>query len=303
VKSDDHPSAAGYERLAARDAAFLDMEDGHATMLLGAVLLVERASLVRPDGSFAAAWVRALVASRLHRVPRFRRRLVGLPGGARAWVDDPCFDLDYHVRHVALPHPGDDRQLAALAGALFSQRLDPQRPLWELWLVEGVADGRWAVVCKMHHCLVDGIAGVSAIATLLLNPVPDETVRPPRPWTPAPAPSALRVYVDELARRLPDRTALVDGVRAVLTSESAGLGFAARALRSMAKQFVDAVAPATETPYNGDVGPDRRLAWARVELGVVEEIRAALGGTLNDVRASGGAASTSTAATSASSCR
>ena len=133
-------STAGYERLAARDAAFVDLEEGHAAMLLGAVLVLDAGPLTHPDGTFAIDRVRALVRSRLHRVPRFRRRLAG--GGLavpRAWVDDDRFELEHHVRHVALPRPGGEHELAALAGSLFSQRLDPQRPLWEFWCVEGLA--------------------------------------------------------------------------------------------------------------------------------------------------------------------
>src|SRR5512141_1797056 len=171
-----------FERLSGLDATFLYLEDRSAHMHVGSVLLFDGPIPPYRD-------LLALIASRLDRVPRYRQRVVFPPFGVGrpVWVDDSDFDLEYHVRHTALPRPGSDEQLRNLAGRLLSQRLDRDKPLWEFWLVDGLHGDRFAVIAKTHHCMIDGISGVDLAGALL-----DTSAEAPReqapPWTPRPAP-------------------------------------------------------------------------------------------------------------------
>src|SRR5688572_9367977 len=185
------------DRLSSIDASFLTNEKSSSHMHVGAVLIFEGPP---PDYDSFLEHVR----SRLHLVPRFRQKLAFPPAetGRPFWVDDPTFNLSYHVRHSALPAPGSEEQLRNLAGRLFSQRLDRSKPLWELWLVQGLERNRFALVNKTHHALVDGVAGVD-IATVLfdLKPVPED-LGPDDAWVPSPSPSSAEMAargVKELA--------------------------------------------------------------------------------------------------------
>src|SRR5215204_3223699 len=172
------------DRLTSIDASFLTNESSSAHMHVGAILIFEGPPPAYDD-------FLAHVESRLHLVPRFRQKLAFPPveTGRPFWVDDPNFNLTYHVRHSALPAPGSEAQLRRMAARVFSQQLDRSKPLWELWLVQGLTRNRFALVTKTHHAVVDGVSGVD-IATVLfdLNPVP-EPVEPDRTWTPQPEPS------------------------------------------------------------------------------------------------------------------
>src|SRR6059058_6278467 len=177
-----------YERLSMLDSLFLDLEERTAHMHVGAVAIFEG-----PPPPYAD-FLR-LVDARLEHVPRYRQRVMFVPlkQSRPVWIDETQFDLEYHVRHTALPAPGGDAELKKLVGRLFSQALDRDKPLWEMWLVEGLGDSRFAVVSKTHHCMLDGVSGVD-LATVLMdrepNPAPPP---PPAPWTPrkAPRPAAL----------------------------------------------------------------------------------------------------------------
>ncbi len=158
------------DRLTATDASFLSEERAGAHMHVGALLMFEG-----PPPTYDE--VTEHIRSRLHLVPRYRQKLAFPPleTGRPLWVDDPRFNLEYHVRHTALPKPGSTAQLRQLAGRIFSQRLDRSKPLWELWLVQGLTDKRFALISKTHHSMVDGISGVD-LATVLfdLSPVPSQ---------------------------------------------------------------------------------------------------------------------------------
>jgi WS/DGAT/MGAT family acyltransferase len=211
------------------------------------------------------------IASRLHLVPRFRQKLAFPPieTGRPFWVDDPHFHLAYHVRHSALPAPGSEEQLRNIAGRLFSQALDRSKPLWELWLVQGLDKNRFALVTKTHHALVDGISGVD-IATVLFDvkPVP-EPIEPDRDWVAQPSPSQA-----ELAARRALRAAS-DPMRTTRRVVEAG-----EALGEVAWNFTN---PAPDVPLNTEIGSHRRFAWSRAELGAFKHIKDVLGGTVNDV--------------------
>src|SRR4051794_14480613 len=197
------------DRLTAVDASFLAQESPSSHMHVGAVTIFEGPAPAYED--FAAH-----IRSRLHLVPRYRQKLAVPPieTGRPLWVDDPTFHLDYHLRHTALPAPGSEDQLRAMAARIVSQQLDRDKPLWELWLVEGLEDGRFALISKTHHALVDGVAGVD-LATVIfdLAPEPPSVEHPDGAWTPSPAPSP----VDMAARGLRGlvRAPLELGARAV----------------------------------------------------------------------------------------
>lgn len=253
------------DRMSAVDAGFYFSEDPAAPMHVGSVLVFEG-----PAPSYGD--VLRLFAGKL--VPGYRRRVRELPFnlGRPVWVDDEHFRLSHHVRRVAVAAPGADDQLRELAGRLFSQGLDMRRPLWEAWFVEGLEGGRWAVVCKVHHCLVDGVAGMGLLQALL-DWRADAPVPVPTPWTPQPAPSVVG--------------SVVEGVLAPLGSLGRMLRVGAgvdglsvlRSLPGTARRL------AVRTPgsLNGPVGRGRRWVWAKAGLAEIKRIRGVAGGTVNDV--------------------
>ena len=164
----------------ALDASFLDVEDSVSHMHIGSVGIFEGPP---PSREEAARWV----LGKLPLVPRYRQtiRRPPLSLGRPVWADDEHFNLDYHLRRTALPAPGGEQELRLLVGRVMSQQLDRDKPLWEMWLVEGLDDGRWALISKIHHALVDGVAG-SDLLSVLLDPDPDAPAPPVEPWAPQP---------------------------------------------------------------------------------------------------------------------
>jgi WS/DGAT/MGAT family acyltransferase len=273
-----------YDRLSALDASFLELEDESCHMHVCAVLLLEPGPLGTHDGGVDAGRVRDYVESRLPLIPRYRQKLAYLPLEQHpVWVDDASFNVRYHVRHTSLPKPGDERQLKRLCGRLFSQKLDHTKPLWELWIVEGLASGRFAVVAKMHHCMVDGLAGADLLR-VVLSPSPTPVLEPAPPWQPRPAPSDVELVAGEAWRRT---KAALGAARVTAQAVTSPLG-TARALwqraTGVAETLAGGLAPASATPLNPPhIGPHRRFDWLRFELSEVKAVRAALGGTVNDV--------------------
>jgi WS/DGAT/MGAT family acyltransferase len=204
--------------------------------------------------------------------------------GRPLWVDDAHFQILYHVRHTAVPGPGSDEQLRNLAGRVLGQRLDMAKPLWELWLVEGLADNRWAIISKVHHCMVDGIAGTD-LMQLMFDLEPDATHEEPKPWTPRRPPSSVAVVTDTVNDTLAHPLRQLSSVPSVGTALRAAKGMAqpiktaASTVPSLAKQ---AVTP-TARSLNGPIGPHRRWAWTDGKFEEFKAVRAALGGTVNDV--------------------
>src|SRR4051794_20507796 len=191
-----------YERLTAQDATFLHLESPTTPMHVGSLGIFEGERFVDATGRFRIEDVRAVIGSRLHLVPRFRRKLMTVPfgQGRPVWVDDEDFDLGYHVRLTALPRPGSEEQLKALLGRLQSHLLDRRRPLWEIWFVEGLEGGRVAIIQKTHHALVDGISGVD-VATVILDLEPEPAPAAAPVWEPEPAPSPVQLLADSLRQR------------------------------------------------------------------------------------------------------
>lgn len=248
-------------------------------MHIGAVLLFEGPP---PDFSDYLDHVRG----RLHLVPRYRQKLATPPleTGRPLWVDDPSFNLEYHVRHAALPPPGDEGQLFQLAARIASQRLDRSKPLWESWLVEGLADEGFAMIFKTHHSLVDGVSGVD-LATVLLDM--GETAEPPpldlEPWRPHTEPSAAELLVAGVRGAVNAATEIVARAVAAATRPATSLTLLRDAVEGIGEIVWAGLNPAPVTPLNVPIGPHRRFTVVRQELAQYKEVKDALGGTVNDV--------------------
>ena len=225
------------------------------------------------------------IESRLHLVPRFRQKIRFVPfgQGRPVWVDDPHLNLAYHVRHTSLPEPGSEQQLRVLAARIFSQQLDRSKPLWEIWLIEGLQGGRFAVVGKTHHAMVDGVSGVD-ITTVLYDAEkePDETPTPPEGWTPKPEPNGAELLAEALVERAIYPREIARGLRWIVRGPRRALRKAADAAIA-AGSFAWTGIAAPQSPFNFDVGTHRRFAWVRASLADIKQVKNELGGTVNDV--------------------
>lgn len=262
------------DRLTGLDTSFLHLERAGAHMHVASAIVFDGSP--PPHEEF-----RDQIESRLHLVPRFRQKLRFVPfdQGRPVWVDDPFLNLDYHVRRTALPAPGSEEQLRNLAARIFSQQLDRTKPLWELWLVEGLEDGRFAVIGKSHHALVDGVSGVDITTVLFdLEPEPEEPpLRPPK-WAPRPEPTDLDLLADALRERATSPREMVRGVRAALRGPRQIL----RGLGATGK-MLEVARSAPHSRFNVEIGPHRRLAFVRADLDDFKAVKNAHGGTVNDV--------------------
>jgi WS/DGAT/MGAT family acyltransferase len=278
-------SYSHYERLSALDGTFLEVEDANAHMHVGGVALFDAAPLTTEDGATDIERIRHLVQAGLRRVPRYQQRLARVPlFGYPVWVDDGRFNLNYHVRHVRLPEPGDARQLKRLAGRIMSQQLDRGKPLWELWVVDGVEGDRVALITKVHHCMIDGVGSVELTGALMrATPEIEAEIDEPPPWMPRPVPTPLELLRGELARRAAEPFAAARTVRRAI-GDPIGAARAVRdALGGVAEALGAGLQPASATPLNVDIGPHRRFDWLATDLNAVKEVKNRLGGTVNDV--------------------
>ena len=275
-----------FERLSARDRLFLDLEGPDAPQHVGALCLFEAPPLQTADGAIDIERIRAHVAARLHLLPRTRQRLVFAPVEHHPmFVDDAHFELDFHVRHAALPKPGSERQLKRMIGRLLAAPLDRERPLWELHVIEGVAKRRVAVLGKIHHCMTDGVAGLAWLAALLAE-APREEIDAPHAWRPRPAPARDELLRSEVGRRAEQWLGALQRLPKLLENrESLGEWAAKLSSRAAAlgETLAAALEPAPETMFNGALGSERRFDWRSISLERVQAVRRSLGGTLNDV--------------------
>jgi diacylglycerol O-acyltransferase / wax synthase len=267
------------DRLTGLDTSFLHLEDATSHMHVASVMIFEGPP--PPYDELLEAFER-----RLPLVPRYRQRLALVPlgQGRPKWVDDPHLNLRYHVRSAALPSPGSEDQLKDLAGRVFSQHLDRDKPLWEVWLVEGVEDDRFAVLSKTHHALVDGISGVDIISVLFdTSPEPAAPTGPGDRWLPRPLPSPAQLLGEALVERATLPGEITRSVRALLRGPRRileGVRDAAVGVGAMAWAGLN---PAPSSPYNRQIGPHRRFTWVRADLNDLKAIKDELGGTVNDV--------------------
>jgi diacylglycerol O-acyltransferase / wax synthase len=270
---------ANRDRLSGLDSSFLHLERDSAHMHVAGCAIFE--GTPPSQGELVEA-----IQSRLHLVPRYRQRLAFVPfdQGRPVWVDDPHFNVAYHVRHTALPEPGSEKQLMRMTGRVFSQALDRSRPLWEVWLVEGLSGNRFALLSKTHHALVDGISGVD-IMTVLFDASPDPMpVAPPDDeWVPRPLPGRAQLLSDALLERATVPGEMVRGVRAALRGPRAVAGQLTRALGAVSELALTGLRPAPPTLFNVRIGPHRRFTWVRGDLDQFKAVKNALSGTVNDV--------------------
>ena len=267
------------DRMSALDSGFFFAESENTPMHVGSVAVFEGPAPTYGD-------VVRLLLSKLPLVPRYRQRVREVPMqlGRPVWVDDPHFQILYHVRHTAVPGPGSDEQLRNLAGRVLGQRLDMAKPLWELWLVEGLADNRWAIISKVHHCMVDGVAGTD-LMQLMFDLEPDAKHEEPQDWTPRRTPSGLSMVAEAVTetvahplRRLSSLPTVGTAVRGAKALAGQGRTVA-QTVPSLAKQ---AVTP-TARSLNGPIGPHRRWAWTEGKFEEFKAVRTTFGGTVNDV--------------------
>jgi diacylglycerol O-acyltransferase len=267
------------DRLTALDASFLHLEDASAHMHVASVMLFDGDPPPYPELIEA-------IERRLHLVPRYRQRLALVPfgQGRPKWVDDPHLNLRYHVRSTALPSPGSDEQLKALAGRVFSQQLDRDKPLWELWLAEGLDGGRFALLAKTHHALVDGISGVDIVTVLFdSSPDPAAPADPGERWLPRPLPSRAQLLGEALLERTTVPTEIARSLRAAVRGPRRLLDGAREAAVGVGAMAWAGINGAPRSHYNQPIGPHRRFTWVRADLEDLKAIKNELGGTVNDV--------------------
>ena len=267
------------DRLTALDTSFLHLEDASAHMHVASVMLFEGPP--PPYDELLDA-----IERRLSLVPRYRQRLAFVPlaQGRPKWVDDPHLNLRYHVRYTALPSPGSEEQLKDLAGRVFAQQLDRDKPLWELWLAEGLEGNRFALLAKTHHSLVDGISGMDIVSVLFdTSPEPAAPTAPGDRWLPRPLPSRAQLLGEALVERATIPAEVARSARAIMRGPRRVLEGARDAAVGVGAMAWAGLNPAPSTPYNESIGPHRRFTWVRANLADLKAIKNELGGTVNDV--------------------
>jgi WS/DGAT/MGAT family acyltransferase len=275
---------AHYERLSYLDNSFLALETRTTHMHVAGIAIFDAAPLRNEQGGIDTTRIRNLVESKLHLIPRYRQRLAWVPLEKHpAWVDDEHFNIEYHVRHYSLPRPGSFDQLRSLIGIIMSQQLDRSKPLWEFNVIEGLDDDRFAVVSKIHHCMIDGIAGVDLMA-VLLNLMPTEETTEPVPYVPRPAPSGSELLVRETARRTGRALGAMKSIRQLTDDARDLVGEGLHRTRAVGYSLASGwLTTASKTPLNGKVGPNRLFGTLETPLEQVKDIKNALGGSVNDV--------------------
>ena len=266
----------GVDRMSPQDASFLHMEDDVSHMHIASVGIFEG-----PEPPFAD--IVSMIDSKLDLVPRYRRvvRTVPLELGRPVWVDDPHFNIEYHLRHTALPSPGGEAELRKLVGRVMSQPLDRAKPLWEIWVVEGLEEGHWAVMAKTHHAMVDGVSGTDLLA-LIMDISPEPSLPEPTTWTPQPTPSGLQLAAQASIELLRSPYEQIQALRSAAAVPRQALGQAREVVKGLSA-MTGLVRRTPLSTLNGPLGPHRRYAWASTVVSDIKTIRSRLGGTFNDV--------------------
>jgi len=267
------------DRLTPIDASFLHQEGPHSHMHVGGLTIIEGPPPAMEE-------FLEQIRRRLHLVPRYRHKLAStaLDSGRPVWIDDPSFNLEYHVRHTALPTPGGWEQLRGLTARIFSQQLDRSKPLWEMWLIEGLEDDRFALITKTHHALIDGIAGID-LATVLfdLSPTPPPLRSSGRAWQPHSEPRTAELLAAGLRGALRAGIELAEGALDALAHPDRALARVREATEGVGEIVWAGLNPAPETPLNVDIGPHRRFVGVASRLEDFKLVKNAFGGTVNDV--------------------
>jgi diacylglycerol O-acyltransferase len=265
------------DRMSPLDATFLHAEDRVSHMHIGSVGILEGPPPAHED-------LLAMVERKLHLIPRYRQvvRFVPFQLGRPVWVDDPEFDISYHIRRTALPERGGDAQLRNLVGRVMAQQLDRTKPLWEIWLVENLESDRWALLSKVHHCMVDGVSGAELLSVVLdIFEEPPPTPEPP-PWVPQPSPSSVGLAAEAVVDLVRSPYEQIRAVRASLRGPRRAAHGAVEVAKGLASVATVAVPP-PQSSLNGTVGPNRRYEWTETSVDDIKAIRRGVGGTFNDV--------------------
>jgi WS/DGAT/MGAT family acyltransferase len=272
-----------YERLSAQDASFLFMERQRVHMHVAATAIYDARPLQTEEGGIDIAKFRKGIEAALHLIPRYRQKLKWVPYyNHPVWVDDRHFDLAYHVRHTALPRPGSEDQLKQLAARVMSHQLDRSKPMWEFWVVEGLSGNRFAIISKVHHCMIDGMSGAD-LATILMSTSPDYETPAVYQYMPRPAPSSLELFQHETKRTLSMPVQVARSFREFRRqSESVRAEIAKRA-NAVGDLLGYAITSPSETPLNGHISSHRMFDFMSTSLADVKATRRAFGCTVNDL--------------------
>ncbi|CAN5394067.1 hypothetical protein BH24ACT9_BH24ACT9_03340 [soil metagenome] len=267
------------DRLSALDTSFLYLEEPTTPMHVGGLAIFQS-----PEDGFDSGRIVDLVEQRLGVVPRYRQLVRSVPGHLAnpVWVDEPDFDIEFHVRRSGLPKPGSDAALLQLVGRLMSRPLDRHRPLWELYVVDGLSDGRFAVISKTHHAMVDGI-GALDIGQVILDVTPSPRETPEDLWAPLPAPGPVQLVSDAVSELLQRPSTVIESVRGGVADVKHTANRVIDAVGGLAAAARMATSQAPQSPLNGVIGAQRRFGIARTSLDDYKRVRKAHGGTVNDV--------------------
>jgi WS/DGAT/MGAT family acyltransferase len=265
-----------HDRLSPLDSSFLSIEDGVSHMHIASIGIFEGPAPRIEE-------LMAMIAGKLRHVPRYRQTVERVPGdlGRPVWVDDPHFNIEYHVRHTALPSPGGERELRRLVGRIMSQQLDRSKPLWEIWMVDGLESGRWAMASKSHHCMVDGVSGTELLS-VIMDISPDAGPPEPPDWSPQPSPSSLSLAIEALVDMAKSPYEQYRAFRAALRVPRQAVGQAVEVARGLTS-MMGLVRPTPASSLNGPIGPHRHWAWATASVEDIKAVRREHGGSFNDV--------------------
>ena len=276
-------SAPSYERLSRLDAAFLSFEGENSPMHVALTLIFQKGPLGRSDGGVDVARLRRHIGARLSRAPRYRQKLRKAPvTGDHLWVDDQDFELEYHVRHTSLPSPGGEAELKERCAEILERPLNRARPLWEAWIIEGLSEGRFALVCKVHHCMVDGVGGMALLHALLaLDPVEPSGVLDN--WEPRPEPTDRELLRAAVHRR----RELIETARDAVLHAISDPDATRQSLAEKATSLIDFARHGLHLPstvsFNQPLGPNRRVDWLSLDLARAKAIGSRTATTVNDV--------------------
>ncbi len=272
-----------FERIPAFDNSFLLMETPNAYMHVASTHIFESGPLRKPDGGIDADAIKSAIEAGLHMIPRYCQKLAYLTSEHRpVWVDDDRFDIDYHIRHTSLPRPGNEEQLKRQSVRIMQQHLDRDRPLWEIWVIEGLEGDRFALVPKVHHCMIDGIAGVD-LMMVLMSMTPEHFVPEGPPFRPRPAPSRMDVLYDDFVQRVSKPIRAARTVKDLINHPQDLRREVSLRTRALGQTLASALRYRSSTPLNHKIGPNRRFDWLTMPLTEIKAVRHALKGSVNDV--------------------
>jgi diacylglycerol O-acyltransferase len=272
-----------YDRLSGQDATFLLWETTNLHMHVASTQIFELGPMATKEGGVDFESFKRFTESILHRIPRYRQKLKWIPVESRpVWFDDADFDIEYHIRHTSLPKPGSDEQLKKLSARIMAQQLDRARPLWEIWVIEGLRGDRFAIISKIHHCMIDGASGVD-ISQILMRTSPGREIEQPPEYLPRPEPSDLELFSDAMRLRVRTPIRALRGWQAFRRETENVRDELSLRTRAVRAAIASQSSSASATPINGPLGPHRVFDWWTVSLADIKAIRRALNCTVNDV--------------------